>query len=204
MHMKTLALLAVAALFAAGGMGGCYTMLVHPGVQSRNEIPGAETTAEVTHTERCTDCHNGALHGDSNRMRSRHYGVYEGYSDYDPFWGNGSYYDSFGSSPLFSPYFSDNYYNYRSIPWWVYPSGSEGSGITDTGQANSPAAREKPARRGNAGTDDSRGYAPMPSSARPSGGSGAEKPSAAPSPQNGSENDSDSGREKPARRGGIK
>ena len=204
MQKSTLALLAAAALLSASGMSGCYTMLVHPGVQTRDEITGAEKAAEVTHMERCTDCHTGDVHGGRSGMRGRHYGAYEGWSDYDPFWGYGGYYDPFGSSPLSSSYFSDNYYSYRNLPWWVYPPYYEGGGSPDPGPVNAPAAKEKPARRGNVGNDDSRGYTPMPSTSRPSGRGEAEKPSTAPTPDNGSENDSDSDKEKPARRGGIK
>ena len=201
MKKTHLAILAAAAVFATAGMNGCYTMLEHPGVQATDDTTGEVITAEVTHAERCTDCHTGNVHGGRAAMREGHSGAYEGWSDYDPFWDNGNYYDPFRSSRQSSPYFFDNYYSYRNLPWWVYPPISEGGGSSDPGQVSAPAAKEKPARRGGMGTEDNRSSTPI-SSTRSSGGSGADKPSTAPSTPSDSGNDSD--KEKPARRGGIK
>lgn len=204
MQKTTLALLAAAAVFATAGLNGCYTMLVHPGVQTTDDITGAETTAEVTHAERCTDCHTGDVHGSGARMPENHSGAYDGWSDYDPFWGYGNYYSPFWSSPLSSPYFSDSYYSYRNLPWWVYPSAVEDDGGSNGERVSAPSAKEKPTRRGNLGTDDSGGYSPLPSASRGSGSRSTEKPAASSSTQSGSGSDSDSGKEKPARRGGIR
>jgi hypothetical protein len=201
MHKTNLALLAAATVFAAAGMNGCYTMLVHPGVRTTDNITGAEKTAEVTHAERCTDCHTGDVHGDRSMMRGHRSGVYEGYNDYDPFWGYGGYYDPFLSSGVSSSYFFDNYYSYRNLPWWVYPPAPDEGGNQSAGQQDAPAAKEKPARRGSLSSGDSRGYSPMPTATRGSG-AGAEKPSSTTS--SGGSGDDDNGKEKPARRGGIR
>lgn len=202
MSKTRFALLAAAAVFATAGMNGCYTMLVHPEVQMTDDVTKMEKTVEVTHLDRCTDCHTReGVNGTRAASSGYHSETYEGWSDYDPFWGYEGYYNPVWTSPFSSTSFNDNYYSYRNLPWWVYPSASDGGGYSGSSQAASSSdVKDKPARRG---TDDSRSGTQAPSISGSSAGSGASKASSAPA-QSGSGNDSDSGKEKPARRGGIK
>ncbi len=202
-HILILALILVAA-----GTNGCYTMLYHPSVARIDDSTGEEQPVAVDRSERCTDCHTGTMHGSMQRGAMSSAGTSEDWYDYDPFHRNDSYgyYDPFFyGTPLRSPYFYDNYYNYRNYPWWIsnrdydeggyYGGDSGGSG---GGSGSGTSAREKPSRRGG---DDTRGYTPLPSTPRSS--TNTEKPSSSAPSSGGSSSDDDS-KEKPARRGGVK
>jgi hypothetical protein len=191
-------------------MGGCYTMLFHPSVRTADETTGTEQTFSVNHTERCTDCHTGTVHGSLSGMQGRGMRSLGGLYDYDPFRGydNYGYYDPwFMGSSSYSPYFYDSYYSYRNIPWWLYYVPTDDSGGGESSGESAPALKEKPVRRGGAGGEDLRGYSPPPAASKPASG-GAEKPSASPPPSQGqggsSSGNDDQGKEKPARRGEIK
>lgn len=203
-----IALLAGAAITALAGVNGCYTMLSHPSVRTADEASGAQYDRQVVHTERCTDCHTGDVHGRGHAFRGARSSAYGDWYDYDPFWGYGSYYDPwFWGSSYSSPYFYDSYYGYRSVPWWLYDIPSQD---VDGDENAAPVPREKPTRRGNIGSDSSRGeFTPMPSVPRSSPG-GVERPASGQSGSSGSSGSrgpsggSDSEKEKPARRGGVK
>jgi len=216
MHIRPIILIGLVFAAAAIGTNGCYTMLEHPRVSLVDESTGNEEQVTVDHAERCTDCHTGEMHGtmpygSSGSPRSSH--ASDDWYDYDPFQRDNSYgyYDPFFySTPLYSPYFYDNYYNYRNNPWWVsyqgngggYSSGgSGGDSGKGSGSGTGTSVKEKPVRRGG---DDPRGFSPLPSSPRPS--QNTEKPSTttpSPSGSSSSGND-DSSKEKPVRRGGVK
>jgi len=181
-------------------------MFSHPMVREVDDNSGSQYDRNVAHTERCTDCHSGEPHGRMSAFPDRRRSAYGDWYDYDPFWRYGSYYDPWlwGSSS-YSPYFYDGYYGYRSVPWWLYnaPVRDEAPDLE-----NPQSPREKPLRRGNAGSDAGRkDITPAPSVPRPSSG-GVEKPSpsssGSSSGSNGSSGGSDSEKEKPARRGGVK
>jgi uncharacterized membrane protein YgcG len=199
------ALLAAAAVTVLTGLNGCYTMLIHPSIREADEDSGTQYERNIAHTERCTDCHTGEVHGQGHASRGYRSGVYGDRYDYDPFWSYGSYYDPwFWGSASYSPYFYDSYYGYRSVPWWLYNiPGNDGTSSEET----APSAKEKPARRGEIGSDSNRrDITPLPSVPRSNTG-GAERPasgSSGSSGSNGSSGGSGSDKEKPARRGGVK
>jgi hypothetical protein len=198
-----IALLAAASVTVLTGINGCYTMLSHPSVREADDVSGTQFDRKVAHTERCTDCHTGNVHGNRRAYRGHHSSAYGDWYDYDPWWGYGSYYDPwFWGSSFSSPYFYDSYYGYRSVPWWLY-------NIPETNdtpsEGNTPVPREKPARR-DIGSDSRRDITPMPSVPRPS--AGVERPASGSSGSSGSgggsSGSSDNEKEKPARRGGVK
>ena len=187
----------VIAVFVVGtAVNGCYTMLRHPQVITTNDFTDTESITGVNHTERCTDCHTGQIHGSMYGYGSRY-----GWYDYDPFWGYNNYYDPwFGNTWYSSPYFYDNYYRYNTMPWWVYDTGNPGSSDSETGD-NEPVQKGKPVRR-NIGSDSGRRYTPP---ADQSTQSGVQKPSAQPSGSSGNDTSSDgSQKQKPQRRGDLK
>ncbi len=195
------AFLAAASVAVLAGVNGCYTMLSHPVVHSVDEVTGAEGDWEISHTERCTECHTGNVHGRRLGFRGHSSSAYGDWYDYDPFGGYGSYYDPWlwGSS-YSSPYFYDSYHGYRSVPWWLYNlPDSDDSG--DTGSGSVEAPEDKPTRRGDMGERRRDSFSPLPSVPRPASG-GVERPAAgtAPAPSGGSEPEKD----KPARRGGMR
>lgn len=199
------ALIAAAVMFVVMGMSGCYTVLVHPIVETVDETTGGEMTGGVTHAERCTDCHTGNVHSRRAGMRGSDSDVYETWSEYDPFWESDSYYEPSWGSSFASPWFSGNYYRYRSVPWWIYlPVSGEGGGA-DAEEMSEPAAeKEKPVRRGSMGRDDRRENTPLSTVTRQESESGTGKASSSSADQNGTSENSDSGKEKPVRRGGMK
>jgi hypothetical protein len=191
----------LAAVLFAASMNGCYTMLIHPPVATVDDSTNEETTAEVDHSERCTDCHTGNVHGsvsDSGMNRGRT----GGFNNYDPYWNNdyNGYYDPwFMGSSMYSPFFYDNYYQYNTVPWWLY-NGVQSSG----GSENQAVPREKPVRRGGSASEGRRDTS-SPSVGSTSRQTGAEKEtSPAPKQEGSSSGDTEPEKEKPVRRGGIK
>ncbi len=201
MKIWRLAIPAVVLFLAAAGMNGCYTMLIHPPVSAVDDVTGMKNSAEVNYGERCTDCHTGNAHSSPSGLGG-HVGRADGWNDYDPYWGNdyNGYYDPwFMGSSMYSPYFYDNYYRYNTIPWWLYDSKQVPNG---SGEQATP--REKPIRRG-VGISDRNRENSTPSVGSTPRPSGAEKQSPPDTKKEGtSSDDTDSDKQKPVRRGGIK
>jgi len=189
------------AVLTAAAVNGCYTMLIHPPVAIMDETTNLESVEQVDHSQRCTDCHTGNVHGSISG--SGRYGGQSGINDYDPYWGNdyNGYYDPwFMGSSQYSPYFYDNYYQYNTVPWWLYDSIPESGG--SSGEKAVP--REKSVRRGGGISNTTRRDS-SPSIGSTPGQAGTEKTSTpAPKQDGSSSDDSESDKQKPVRRGGIK
>jgi hypothetical protein len=197
--------LAAAAFIIVAGAGGCYTMIVHPSISMTDENTGAEEVVAVDHTQRCTDCHNSAAQGSMHAVSVIDTSASEGWYDYDPFYNfnDYGYYgpELLGGGHISSHRFYRNYNSYRAIPWWVGNNRFDDYGSLPSSVESAPVPREKPVRRGG---ENQRVYTP-PAVAIPAPGN-TDKPSASSTPepaQNGSTQD-DNGKEKPARRGGMK
>ncbi len=132
----------LAFLLLALGLGGCYTVLQHPGIV--NEETGQKyDSTYIASSPSCTDCHNNQY---DHRGYSSHLWGYDGWDSWGTYWGGFYPYQYYNNSP-WSRYYYDPWWGgyggwYGSpYPYYPYPGGGGSSGSSGPPPPDRPETR---------------------------------------------------------------
>lgn len=159
--MKLFNSLYVVAIFMLFVLSGCYTVISHPDIATKDEN-GYSYHKQVNFYDDCQSCHTDmsdhkyVKKADASPVSTYHEQDSNGYvsSDNEDSYTNDSYYDDYyESTPYYPTQYYGNYGYYYSRPWWYDVTPPDNSkAVEDYRQSNASQARNNDGGRSETST----------------------------------------------------